>query len=149
MPKSHARTVTPTRRAFLVGAAGAGVALAGCGGTSNAGGVTTPTAGATGDQSSAATNGLAKTSDIPLGGGAIFASQKVVVTQPSTGQFKAFSATCTHAQCTVGRVQDGTIVCPCHGSRFSIKDGSVQNGPATQPLTARPITVEGDNLVLG
>jgi Rieske Fe-S protein len=92
---------------------------------------------------------LGKTSDIPVGGGLIFAGQKVVVTQPTAGQFKGFTAVCTHMGCTVAQVADGTIDCPCHGSKFNIADGSVANGPATSPLAAKPVTVSGDTLSLG
>jgi Rieske Fe-S protein len=71
----------------------------------------------------------------------------VVVTQPTAGSFKAFTAVCTHQGCTVGSVSGGAIHCPCHGSAFSIKDGSVVNGPATQPLAAVSIKVEGTSIV--
>lgn len=84
---------------------------------------------------------LATTAQIPVGGGTVFADRSVVVTQPMAGVFKAFSATCTHAGCTVGGVQAGLIVCPCHHSEFSIVDGSVRGGPAPDPLPAVPITV--------
>jgi Rieske Fe-S protein len=101
-------------------------------------------------QSSAAQGGaaLAKTTDIPVGGGTIFQDQKVVVTQPTQGEFKAFSAVCTHKGCAVASVEDGTINCPCHGSKFAIADGAVANGPAEQPLPAKNITVQGDEITL-
>jgi Rieske Fe-S protein len=89
---------------------------------------------------------IAHTGDIPVGGGTVFPARKVVVTQPVAGQFKAFSAICTHMGCTVGGVADGTIVCPCHGSRYSITDGSVKGGPAPRPLPAVPITVSGTTI---
>jgi Rieske Fe-S protein len=91
---------------------------------------------------------LGATSQIPVGGGMIFANEKVVVTQPSAGNFKAFSSTCTHAGCQVSQVSDGTIDCPCHGSKYSIKDGSVQAGPAPQALPAANVTVQGGQLFL-
>jgi Rieske Fe-S protein len=91
---------------------------------------------------------LTSTGDIPEGGGKVFAEQKVVVTQPVKGQFKAFSAICTHQGCTVTGVAQGTIDCACHGSRFRITDGSVADGPATQPLAARQITVKGNSIRL-
>jgi Rieske Fe-S protein len=86
---------------------------------------------------------LSKTSDIPVGGGKIFDDEKVVVTQPTKDDFKAFSAICTHQGCTVGTVSDGLIHCPCHGSEFRIADGSVARGPATRSLPAEQITVAG------
>jgi Rieske Fe-S protein len=89
---------------------------------------------------------LAGTADIPEGGGVVFEEAKVVVTQPETGEFKAFTAVCTHKGCVVREVSGGTINCACHGSRFAIADGSVMNGPATEPLRERALTVDGDTL---
>ncbi|MFD5116582.1 ubiquinol-cytochrome c reductase iron-sulfur subunit [Streptomyces sp. NPDC058220] len=91
---------------------------------------------------------LARTSDIPVGGGKIFADRKVVVTQPTEGEFMAFSAICTHVGCTVANVEEGTIDCPCHGARFSVMDAGVVAGPAPRPLPAREITVSGDRIFL-
>ncbi|MGZ4530683.1 MAG: Rieske (2Fe-2S) protein [Mycobacterium sp.] len=87
---------------------------------------------------------IAKTSDVPVGSGVIV--DDIVVTQPSPGVFKGLSATCTHAGCTVCDVVGGTINCPCHGSKFNL-DGSVANGPATRPLPAEAISVQGDSIV--
>jgi Rieske Fe-S protein len=69
------------------------------------------------------------------------------VTQPSEGEFKGFSAICTHAGCTLNKVADGTIDCPCHGSKFHL-DGSVAHGPAAKPLESADVTVQGDSIVL-
>ncbi|KDE12367.1 QcrA and Rieske domain-containing protein [Rhodococcus aetherivorans] len=90
---------------------------------------------------------LAAVADIPVGGGRIFPDQKVVVTQPAAGEVLAFSAICTHQGCTVAAVQDGTINCPCHGSRFNL-DGTVANGPAARPLESRAVTVENGEITL-
>lgn len=91
---------------------------------------------------------LTSTSQIPVKGGKIFAAQKVVVTQPQQGTFKAFSASCTHRGCTVGDVTGDTIKCHCHGSAFSALDGSVKQGPATRPLPPVKIEVEGGSIKL-
>ncbi|MGV9254332.1 Rieske (2Fe-2S) protein [Streptomyces sp. NPDC003697] len=92
---------------------------------------------------------LTRTSDIPVGGGTVFADDKVVVTQPVKGEFRAFSAVCPHQGCAVNEVVDGAIHCPCHASRFHVADGSVVQGPATAPLPAERITVEGNSIRLG
>jgi Rieske Fe-S protein len=107
---------------------------------------TTAAPPASGTPAAPAANAIAKTADVPVGSGVIV--DKVVVTQPSAGVFKGFSATCTHAGCTVNKVADGTIDCPCHGSKFNL-DGSVAKGPAQKPLETQAITVEGDSIVLG
>jgi Rieske Fe-S protein len=88
---------------------------------------------------------IAKTTDVPVGSGVIVG--EVVVTQPSAGVFKGFSAKCTHKGCIVDKVADGTIDCPCHGSKFNL-DGSVAHGPAEKPLEAENVTVQGDSIVL-
>jgi Rieske Fe-S protein len=96
--------------------------------------------------SSAAPSALAKTADVPVGGGVI--AGDTVVTQPTAGVFKGLSSTCTHRGCTVSEIVDGTIDCPCHGSKFNL-DGTVAKGPATKPLEAKAITVQGDSIVAG
>jgi nitrite reductase/ring-hydroxylating ferredoxin subunit len=140
-------TAGSTRRGLLagVGLAGLAGALAACG--ESDGGVATgaPSGGATDGGGGAA---LARTSDIPVGGGKVFDDQKVVVTQPVEGTFKAFSATCTHRGCTVASVSGGTINCPCHGSKYSINDASVTAGPAPRALSAKQIVVEGGEIKL-
>ncbi|MFE3886064.1 Rieske (2Fe-2S) protein [Streptomyces lydicus] len=92
---------------------------------------------------------LAKTSEIPKGGGKIFKADKVVVTQPQDGDIKAFSAICTHAGCVAGEVSGGTINCMCHGSKFDITDGSVKKGPATKGLAPAKVNVKGGSVALG
>jgi Rieske Fe-S protein len=90
---------------------------------------------------------LAAVDDVPVGGGVVLADRDVVVTQPVPGTFKAFSATCTHQGCAVSEVTNGTINCPCHGSRFAVADGSVTAGPASTPLPEKTVAVR-DNVVV-
>jgi Rieske Fe-S protein len=84
--------------------------------------------------------------EVPVGGGTVVDSAKVVVTQPAAGEYKAFSAICTHAGCTVSTVTDNQIHCPCHGSIFSAADGSVISGPAPSPLSPLTAKVNGANV---
>ncbi|MFJ6216549.1 Rieske (2Fe-2S) protein [Streptomyces sp. NPDC092296] len=132
----------PSRRTVLRGAAAAGVAgaatlgLAACGpGGGSAKGPSGPVE--------------LPAAEVPVGGGVVHRDDKIVVTQPAKGSFKAFSAVCTHAGCVVDTVADGLIQCPCHGSRFRIADGSVADGPAPGALPALPVRVRGGTLVVG
>ncbi|MDP9240389.1 MAG: Rieske (2Fe-2S) protein [Actinomycetota bacterium] len=139
-----AQDMTASRRAVLAGACGVGVAavLGGCSTyDSSKGADKTPAKQPAG-------TALAKTAEVPVGGGKVFAKQAVVVTQPTTGQFKCFTAICTHQGCTVDQVKDGTIDCPCHGSKYHIADGTVANGPAVKGLASKNITVTGDQITL-
>ena len=86
-------------------------------------------------------------SDVAEGGGTI--GSDFVVTQPAAGTYKAFSNVCTHQGCLVNKITNGTIDCPCHGSKYSIKDGSVTAGPAPRPLPSKTVTASGDNLLIG
>ncbi|MET9763343.1 Rieske (2Fe-2S) protein [Streptomyces sp. NPDC006372] len=155
----------PARRTVVAaaGAAGLAAALTACGGSDDSSSGSVDSSGssgtAQGDQGAGSTpssggggaaagSALASTADIPEGGGKVFADQKVVVTQPTAGEFKAFSATCTHQGCAVKSIANGVINCPCHNSNFSITDGSVKSGPAPKPLPEMKITVDGDSITL-
>ncbi|MEU0046233.1 Rieske (2Fe-2S) protein [Streptomyces werraensis] len=129
-------TTRATRRTVLL-ASGAVALTAGCG--SGGDGESPDTEGSPGQA-------LLPVADVPVGGGRILGAEEIVVTQPEEGRFKAFSAICTHQRCLVSEVADGTINCPCHGSRFRVADGSVERGPATRPLPEERITVDGNTI---
>lgn len=141
-----------TRRKVLGGAA-AGLSLpllAACGGDSGNDGTSSSSPDTASSSPEAPRSGgsappsLVASADVPEGGGVIL--DDVVVTQPTKGEFKAFSATCTHQQCKVSSI-DTSIHCSCHGSQFSITDGSVEAGPATAPLPEEPVKLSGKNVV--
>ncbi|MFF9490550.1 Rieske (2Fe-2S) protein [Streptomyces sp. NPDC014676] len=140
-------TPCATRRTVLL-ATGAAALAAGCGSDGGNGGDGRDGGGGGGGGTSPETagQGLISTADVPVGGGTVLPDEKIVVTQPQEGDFKAFSAICTHQNCVVADVADGTVNCACHGSRFRITDGSVERGPATRPLPEEPITVEGNSI---
>ena len=159
-PAVRRRTVLRAAGVGGAGVAGA-AALAACGGSSTppttAGAApSTPTSstssgsGTSGSSGGGAPSGTpVKTTDVPVGGGVINASALFVVTQPSAGQFKAFSATCTHQGCTVTRVENGFIDCPCHQSQFDITTGTPTSGSqARSPLPAKTATVSGDSVYI-
>jgi len=104
--------------------------------------------GGSGEGGAAPSGGIGKTSEVPVGGAKIFKSKNVMVSQPSEGEFKAFSTICTHEKCPIFKVDGDEIECNCHLSRFAIADGSVVKGPATKPLKELKVTVEGDNLTV-
>jgi Rieske Fe-S protein len=140
-----------TTRRFALGVGLLGLAAAaGCSGGSSDNGGGGGTGGGGGGETTGGQSGgvLGKTTEVPVGGGKVFTDQKVVVTQPTQGEFKAFSAVCTHRGCTVNEVADGTIECGCHGSKFKIADAGVVNGPATEPLPPAQITVSGGQIRL-
>ncbi|GAB2638197.1 hypothetical protein GCM10027169_02660 [Gordonia jinhuaensis] len=145
-PRSNATGVSISRRRALGGATAAiagAAALAACG-SDDSGSSSDTTAGSGSGGGSA----LAQTSQVPVGGGVVVKSEKVVVTQPSAGEFKAFSAVCPHQGCLVSDITGGKIICPCHGSEFSVDDGHVITGPATSGLRATQITVTGDAITV-
>lgn len=88
------------------------------------------------------------TADIPVGGGKVFTDARVTVTQPTAGDFRGFGIVCTHDGCLLDSVADGTINCPCHGSRYAITDGSVVRGPARTGLRTERVAVENGCVVV-
>ncbi|WP_377268932.1 Rieske (2Fe-2S) protein [Peterkaempfera sp. SMS 1(5)a] len=144
-PESRTPTTAdgPSRRTVLRGAAAAGAVGAGALGLAGCG---------SGGSARTAPSGpvdLGPAADVPVGGGTVHRDDRIVVTQPAKGEFKAFSAVCTHAGCVVDGVVGDLIECPCHGSRFRIADGSVADGPAPTALAAVPVTVRDGRLIAG
>jgi Rieske Fe-S protein len=144
-------TLPISRRTLIMNAGLAAVALAGVSSCTNygTGPVSEPSAAATSEApTGGAGNALtAMAADIPIGSGKIFPDAETVITQPKKGEFKAFNSICTHQACPVATVTD-TINCDCHGSKYSITDGSVINPPAPKPLPTKTIKVDGDTLTV-
>jgi Rieske Fe-S protein len=153
-PRPNTSPLSPelSRRTVLgVTVAGASGLLVACGGSSSpssaSGDTSSDSPSDPPSKTSSGSAGLVEKSKVPVGEGVILTGPKIVVTQPTAGNFKAFTAVCTHMGCTVGSIADGTITCPCHGSQYSIKDGSVKHGPAPSPLAEIPIKVQGAEIV--
>jgi thiosulfate dehydrogenase [quinone] large subunit len=78
-------------------------------------------------------------SGVPVGGAAAFqdpsSGDPSLVVQPAAGTFLAFDAVCPHAGCTVEyQSTQRLFICPCHGSEFNGRTGSVEVGPAQTGL---------------
>jgi nitrite reductase/ring-hydroxylating ferredoxin subunit len=145
---------TASRRAVLLGAGALGAAgiLAACGDEEPPATPQTtapqapPAPGAPPAEGTA--EGDIAVADVPVGSGVIVQARNAIVTQPTAGEFMGFSSTCTHMQCTLASVVNDKINCSCHNSQFSIADGSVVRGPATQALPTKGVTVEGDRIFI-
>jgi len=139
-----------SRRAVVGGFLGVGAAaplLVACGSEESSG---SGDSGESGDAGAGSppSGAIGTTSEVPVGGGKIYKAENVVVTQPTEGEFKAFSSICTHKQCPVTKIEGKDISCTCHGSKFSIADGSVTNGPAEKPLEEFEVTVAGEEITV-
>jgi len=84
---------------------------------------------------------LVALADIGIGSGRIITDPPVVVVRTGANRVVGFSAICTHQGCTVASISNGTIDCPCHGSRFALTTGKVVTGPAPRPLPSVAIEV--------
>jgi nitrite reductase/ring-hydroxylating ferredoxin subunit len=152
----------PSRRIVFQGLSALGIAavLAGCGGeeqqqpqasepepsTSEPSAPGSPSPGRKSTKDAPA-DALATTDEIPVGGGMVLTDVRIVITQPQRGEFKAFSAVCTHQGQTVGRVEDNTITCLFHGSQYDAATGKVTAGPATAGLAPFKIAVKRGSIV--
>ena len=138
-----------SRRTMMAGLAGTGVGvLAACGSGSGVDAAGSGDSSPASEGSSPGGDGpLAATGDIEVGGAVFLEEPSVVITQPAQGEFHAFSRVCTHQGCPVVDLVEGNIHCNCHGSMFSATDGSPVSGPATAPLAAFEISVDGDQIL--
>ncbi|UIZ92134.1 Rieske (2Fe-2S) protein [Corynebacterium sp. CNCTC7651] len=116
---------TCSRRLFLAGTATtfAGAFLAACGQAPN--------------------DEIAKT-QVPVGSAVIL--DRVIIAQPTEGNFVAYSAVCPHQQSKITVVQGDTVRCTKHGSTFSIEDGAVLQGPSLNPMTEVKLVDQGDTV---
>lgn len=65
------------------------------------------------------------------------------------GTLYAIDDKCTHMGCSLakGRLEGTTVTCPCHGSQFDVTSGAVLRGPATRPVRARQVSIDGEALL--
>ncbi len=106
-------------------------------------------AGSEGDSEDGAEAAGFPSADVPVGGATYDEATETVFSQPTEGDFRAFDATCPHQGCAVSEFSEGSLLCPCHSSMFDPDTGDVLSGPAPTGLTARNVSVQGDDLVVG
>jgi nitrite reductase/ring-hydroxylating ferredoxin subunit len=109
--------------------------------------------GTTAEPSTPTTSGpvaVAKITDIPIGSGKKFDVEGVpiLITQPRVGEFRGFSAICTHAGYVMNNMANSEIKCDNHGAVYSADDGSVLSGPAPRALGKVEVTVDGDDILV-
>ncbi|EFK55351.1 Rieske 2Fe-2S domain-containing protein [Corynebacterium genitalium ATCC 33030] len=124
----NSQTPRCSRRLFLVGSATtvAGAFLAACG--------------------KPATAEIAAT-QVPVGSAVIV--DKLIIAQPTEGEFLAYSTVCPHQGNPISQVNGDTVRCPAHGSSFDIATGEPVEGPAQSGMTPAPVRQEGDTVVAG
>ncbi|MCT2593882.1 Rieske (2Fe-2S) protein [Streptomyces sp. N2-109] len=127
------------RRTVLHGAAVAGLGLTAAACSDDPDDSATPTAPVS----------LGSSGSVPVGGAKLYREEKLVVAQPAEGDFRAFSAVCTHKGCVLSSVERTEGHCACHGSRFDVTSGEVLQGPATKPLPKVPVRAKGGELTAG
>jgi Rieske Fe-S protein len=77
-----------------------------------------------------------------------FGTQPVIVVRTTTGELRAFSATCTHLTCTVQYRSDlEHIWCACHNGHYDLNGRNIA-GPPPRPLDAFDVTVQGEDIMI-
>ena len=99
-----------------------------------------------------ARSAVARIGEIPVGGVKLFQYPKqgdqCIMVRTAEDTYVAYSQKCTHLSCAVyySREQD-RLECPCHQGYFSIRDGSVLQGPPTRPLPRVVLERDGNELI--
>jgi len=77
-----------------------------------------------------------------------FGSKPVILIRTASGELKAFSATCTHLDCTVQFRKDyGLIWCACHNGKYDLNGRNV-SGPPPRPLDELRVVVQGEEVLI-
>ncbi len=92
----------------------------------------------------------AKLSEVPVNSGKIFkfGNKPGILVHTSSGEFKAFSAVCTHLECIVQyRTETKQIWCACHNGQYNLNGKNI-GGPPPRPLEEFKVNVRGDDVVV-
>jgi len=77
-----------------------------------------------------------------------FGNKPVILIRKKTGDFVAFSAVCTHLDCTVQYKKDyGQIYCACHNGRYDLNGKNV-SGPPPAPLSKYNVSIQNDAVII-
>jgi cytochrome b6-f complex iron-sulfur subunit len=101
-------------------------------------------------ESTEATVTAAKKSELNPNSGKIFkfGSKPAIVIETPSGEVRAFSAICTHLQCTVQYRDDlQRIWCACHNGQYDLFGKNV-SGPPPAPLEEYSVNIRGDEIVV-
>ncbi len=95
---------------------------------------------------------IARAGEIPVGGVKLFTypapGEQCILVRTGENDYVAYSQKCTHLSCAVYYSRENDrIECPCHHGYFSIRDGSVLQGPPTRPLPRVTLERKGDDLL--
>ena len=95
---------------------------------------------------------VARVGEIPVGGVKLFpypkSGEQCIMIRTAQDSYVAYSQKCTHLSCAVFYSRENDrLECPCHQGYFSVKDGSVLQGPPTRPLPRVVLDRSGDQLI--
>lgn len=94
--------------------------------------------------------GAGKVSELKPNSGKIFkfGSRPGIVIKTATGEVKAFSANCTHLDCTVQYREDMQhIWCACHNGHYDLNGKNI-SGPPPRPLETYTVNIRGDEIIV-
>jgi nitrite reductase/ring-hydroxylating ferredoxin subunit len=95
---------------------------------------------------------VARAEDIPVGGVKLFQypgeHDTCILVRLGAGEFVAYSQKCTHLSCAVYYEKErDRLECPCHEGYFSVRTGTVLQGPPPRPLPRILLDRQGDQLI--
>lgn len=94
---------------------------------------------------------VATVPDVPPGKMAgVRVKGKAILIANAGGKLHAIGDSCTHARCALsrGQLEGAVVTCPCHSSRFDVRDGRVLGGPAKLAEPAFKIKVQGKDILI-